>query len=426
MMISFWISFTIGCSLSDAEGTLGGTSTEIPNNIAGTVVDTAGVPVENASVYLLKGATWVDAVVKELPIIIDSTTTNAQGSYVVESENKGLFNLSIEYQTQGTVVYDVLVDSTSIQYDSLDAIQLQQRYSYQGIAKSTMGNVESVFLKGTQYSAPVNKDGTFRFTGIPKGEYQLVQKSTLTSDVHLTDLGDVYLDADVWLTVDTIPVDTVPDDTVDIDTIPLDTTRSFVLDTVTTITNDTLADFDRGIWCTSTDPSCTKGYWLFRIGSVTWTEQEYAESYLNETFESIYSLNTANAVSGQRAKLKPLNDDPEETPGVLFSIDDSVLKATSEDTLSFYIRGEGVLDFKLIANIENDSDVDIRIVEFLEITLDNEWREIKISLSQLTDVELKNLKYLKYRLLSGTRILLDHITIKRVAHSVVLREVESQ
>ncbi|MGL1904475.1 MAG: hypothetical protein OCC49_20245, partial [Fibrobacterales bacterium] len=78
-LLFFWGMFA-SCSLGETNESYTGTASELPNTIAGVVVDSAGQPQQNASVYLLKSAGWVEAKNDGESVVLDSTVTDTLGA----------------------------------------------------------------------------------------------------------------------------------------------------------------------------------------------------------------------------------------------------------------------------------------------------------------------------------------------------------
>jgi len=165
----------------------GGSSTETAR-ISGTFYKTDGTVAKNIAVYLRKQNTLADTSVgilaKKAAFSADTVITSDSGTFVLDSLDTGT------YVVEGTDGNNNLVRIDSIKITATDSIRtlppdtLKPAGAIKGIIKlSEGGDSRKVFVLafGVDRFARVNADGSFKFTGLAEGKYDLRLISSLDS-----------------------------------------------------------------------------------------------------------------------------------------------------------------------------------------------------------------------------------------------------
>lgn len=165
---TLWVAFMCACSDDPADKGLAGSVTDIENSvaeaqIAGVVFDAAGNTVAYARVVA-----YYDSWVQTAPLDSVEVLTDSLGAFTAKVDSSKIdsaMNLVLFAQFENESAL------SSVEMDSQNKLVLGPNKSLESsVDGATSGYVRIV---GTNQTAPVNEDGSFRFDSLPPGDITL-------------------------------------------------------------------------------------------------------------------------------------------------------------------------------------------------------------------------------------------------------------
>ncbi len=169
-----------GCT--DSQGPTSGNGSDVGNGaVAGKVYNPGGSPAVNATVKVITVDHNPQPGLQENISITDSTITDKNGNYSIDSLSKGQYN--ILYSGDSGVAFNdsVYIDGDSITEELSDT--LKDPGSIYGVVRLRPNhNSKTVFILvfGTNtFTVPMDSIGNFSLTGIAEGEYNVTILTTI-------------------------------------------------------------------------------------------------------------------------------------------------------------------------------------------------------------------------------------------------------
>ncbi len=196
LLLSLMSLFFISCSSSGAPSLSDGTGSETVNTFTGVALHADGSGAEEATVWLInedrrtvKSGSW----------IVDSTTTDINGSFQLSTSMEGTF--SVQVSGNGEVDYRGGFENKSSE-NNLGTFTLTSGHVVTGFVKSGGSEITVV---GTGCRADIGSDGSFLIKGIPSGTFALsadgaycsgfkTTKDTVNMDTVIAQHGFTLLD----------------------------------------------------------------------------------------------------------------------------------------------------------------------------------------------------------------------------------------
>ncbi|MGL1904262.1 MAG: carboxypeptidase-like regulatory domain-containing protein [Fibrobacterales bacterium] len=379
-----------------------GTTTEYPNTIAGTVVDSLGGPVDGARVYMVEQYGWSDKVAAKKSPVITTTTTDKSGSFAFERNEKSAVSMEVVYDSLIQQVFDVQGDQDSIM---LDTLTLVSKKWFKGVVVDSSYFNRKLFIESTRHSVVVDGKGAFLFRGLLEHEYRFFIRDTIAGtavnisdsmvtisatttpfeDFKLKDVPDVTVRK-----IDSIPSSDVNKDTTDI----IDTTDSqdsTVHDSTSDTTstpNDSVLSFDNfndGNWMGSVGDETFS--WYFRIASYTWLKYNDAQSMMGEQFDNRFKINASSGVDGYGLKIKNFYDTGDsiatwERSGVMAVFDDRSINISQYSKIRISIKGTGALNINMFFHkLITPDEYENFFLSSEPIQAEADWKEITLNLN---------------------------------------------
>ncbi|MGL1936709.1 MAG: carboxypeptidase-like regulatory domain-containing protein [Fibrobacterales bacterium] len=390
------------CSVTD--GDQAGTTTEYPNTIAGTVIDSLEGPVDNARVYMVEQNGWSDKVAAKKSPVITSTTTDKSGSFTFERYENSAVSIEVVYDSLIQQVYDVQGDQDSIMLDTLTLVSTKW---FKGVVIDSAYFNSKLFIEPTRHSVVVDGRGTFLFRGLLEHDYRFYIRDTVAGTVisisdsmvnitetttpfegfKLKDVPDVTVRK-----IDSVPSSGTDEDTTDV----IDTTASqdstvqggtLGGDTTSTSIDSVLSfdDFNDGNWKGSVGDNPFS--WYFRIASHTWLKYNDAQSMMGDTFDNRFKINAYSGDDGFGLKIKNYYDTGDsiktwDRSGVMAVFDDRSINISQYSKIRFSIKGTGALNINMFIHKLNTPDVYENFFLSSEpIQAEGDWKEVTLNLN---------------------------------------------
>ena len=150
MLIVAFLFTLWGCGPQHA----GGSGVDIPNSFTITVSQSDGSPAANAKVRIVALSRWANLVAAGNTVVLDSTTTDSNGKFVVKNPGSTRVNLEVVTNQEGlSVAFD-----TSLQQVELHSL---------GSIRAQWNAKAAVRIFGTSYVATADSEGSVNLAGIP-------------------------------------------------------------------------------------------------------------------------------------------------------------------------------------------------------------------------------------------------------------------
>ncbi|MGL1900563.1 MAG: carboxypeptidase-like regulatory domain-containing protein [Fibrobacterales bacterium] len=388
-----WVLMVMGCSLSDADLDQSGDSTDFPNAIAGIVVDSSGQPQQNASVYLVKSANWLQAQNDGASVVLDSTVTDSIGNYTLNS------------YTQETVAIEVALDSFAAQVSGIDPADAAIKHNQVTVApkkwyRLTLTDTtyfgKSLAIYETRHSLSVSDSGTVEFYGVLPENVQFFAIPPHNAAFHR--LSDSVIQVAVSHTPFAEVLDTTPDNGTENDTVEVkdsvDTGDSLEV-TDPADTSDTTAVAVPDTVVTEFD-SFNDGDWFGSIGGTrnfTWYIQLHSNTWYHPIDDNIGKNQTdvtiAQGFEGSGVSVKLDNTDY-IIRGIISRFDDTLVDVSEFTHLRFYCKGETDITVRFYFGSADTPEMNESFMGVFQVSIgekdeDDEdvWNEISLSLNDL-------------------------------------------
>lgn len=143
-------------------GVSSGGGIDIGNPTKICVVDSLDNPVGGASVKLILSDKWLTNIFKGENTVFEYSASDNSGFVSFDSITRGTFNLQIDHPSGGAFLMDfIMLDSQVVK-----TIPIKKYKTISGSIKSNTGVPVKIILSGSEYSAPVNTDGSFTLKAI--------------------------------------------------------------------------------------------------------------------------------------------------------------------------------------------------------------------------------------------------------------------
>jgi hypothetical protein len=154
----------VGCGFDDRVA--GGTSSEVPNALHGTVLDSAGKPVAGCAVRMAPSASWIDSTGR-----VDSTVTDSAGRWTL-AKRASTESVAILFRNPaGASLASLTLDSTGLAIPRTDTIR--RAVYVKGRLSGARGSSKASLL-GTNLHAFTDADGGFVLGPLPAGNLRIL------------------------------------------------------------------------------------------------------------------------------------------------------------------------------------------------------------------------------------------------------------
>lgn len=161
-VLIFFVSVIINIFHCTNNGVSSGGGLDIGNPTKICVVDSLNNPVIGASVKLISSDRWLTSLFCGKNTVFEYSTSNNSGVVLFDSTTRGTFNLQIDHPSGGAFIMNfIMQDSPEVK-----TIPIKKYKTISGSIKSSTGEPVKIFLAGSEYSAPVNTDGSFTLEAI--------------------------------------------------------------------------------------------------------------------------------------------------------------------------------------------------------------------------------------------------------------------
>ncbi|MGL1934510.1 MAG: hypothetical protein OCD01_05800 [Fibrobacterales bacterium] len=377
-----WVIMTVGCSLSDSDYDQSGDSTDFPNAIAGVVVDSLGLPQQNASVYLLKSAGWLPAQNSGESVVLDSTVTDSVGAYSLSTDTKEVVALEVSLDSFGVMISGIDPAIANIQQNT---VTVEPKRWYQLTITDTVYFGKTLEIYETRHSLIVSDSGTIEFYGMLPENSQFFVPSPQSAAFHR--LSDSVVQIAVSTTpftkvLDTTAVDDDGNDTEEV-TDPVDAS-----DTTATVTSDTVVvafdSFDDGDWRGAID-GMHDFTWYIQLLQNTWYHPLEDRAAINQEDVTIGDGYDGYGISVVNFREDDSDDEDDiSLRGVRTRFDDTVVNVSAYTHLRFYIKGnvDVTVDFQFDRGDGSGMYTPFMGV-FPLIEPTNNWSEVVLSLEEM-------------------------------------------
>jgi hypothetical protein len=192
----------VACGFDDRVA--GGTSSEVPNALHGTVLDSAGKPVAGCAVRMAPSSSWMDSLGR-----VDSTVTDSAGRWTL-AKRASTESVALLFRTPaGAILSTLTLDSAGLTAVRTDTLKRQAWVK--GRLSGARG-LSSAFLLGTNLQTTTDADGGFVLGPVPAGALRIrLRADSAGTIIHRTEslvtipgdtasLGSRMIAASGWLT----------------------------------------------------------------------------------------------------------------------------------------------------------------------------------------------------------------------------------
>ncbi len=343
-VILLWVIMIMSCSLNDSDLDQSGDSTDFPNSIAGVVTDSTGQPQQNASVYLLKSADWIDAKISGESVVLDSTVTDTVGAYSFSTTTQELVALVVTSDSLAIHVSGFDPESANVQQNFVTVIQ-KKWYHLTITDAAYFGKTLEIYE--TRHSLLVSDSGTIEFYGMLPENVTFFAATSPGAAFHR--LSDSVVQVVESATSFAEVLDTIPDindvnDTVEVvDSVDTNDSTTTTPDTVIV----TFDSFDDGDWF-GTIGNVYDFTWYIQMQPNTWYNPLEDNTAKNQEDVTIGTGYEGIGISVDNSRENDFDEDDIKIRGIITRFNDTVVNISEYTHLRFYVKGtvEVSVDFQ--------------------------------------------------------------------------------